>query len=78
MEHIKDVLKIDPLSVKGKASVMVLLSVLLYQFIVYYNFRTIKQHPKAIKYILVYPSVYSSNKNVRKLCDRTMLTFAAR
>jgi len=54
IEHIKDVFKIDPLPVKGyqKASAMVLLSVLLYQIIVYYNCKTHKQHPRAIKHML--------------------------
>jgi hypothetical protein len=54
IEHIKDVFKIDPLQVKGyqKASGMVLLSVLLYQIIVYYNCKTHKQHPRAIKQML--------------------------
>jgi hypothetical protein len=54
IEHIKDVFKIDPLPVKGyhKASGIVLLSVLLYQIVVYYNCKTHKQHPRAIKHML--------------------------
>src|SRR5256714_3098455 len=42
IEHIKDVFKIDPLSIKGyqKAAGLVLLSVLIYQIIVYYNCKT--------------------------------------
>jgi hypothetical protein len=54
IEHIKDVFKIDPLPVKGyqKASGMVLLSILLYQIIVYYNCKTHKQHPRVIKHML--------------------------
>ena len=54
IEHIKDVFKVDPLPVRGyqKASGMVLLSVLLYQIIVYYNCKTHKQHPRAIKHML--------------------------
>jgi Transposase DDE domain len=54
IEHIKDVFKIDPLPVRGyqKAAGIVLLSVLLYQIIVYYNCKTRKEHPKAIKHML--------------------------
>ncbi|MBV9176847.1 MAG: transposase, partial [Nitrososphaeraceae archaeon] len=54
IEHIKSVFKIDPLPVRGyqKAAGLVLLSVLLYQIIVYYNCKTHKEHPKAIKYML--------------------------
>jgi hypothetical protein len=54
IEHIKDVFKIDPLPVRGyqKAASITLLSVLLYQIIVYYNCNTRKQNPKAIKHML--------------------------
>lgn len=54
IEHIKDVFKIDPLPIRGyqKAAGLVLLSVLIYQIIVYYNCKTRKEHPKAIKYML--------------------------
>ena len=54
IEHIKYVFKIDPLPVRGcqKASGITLLSVLIYQIIVYYNCKTRKQHPKAIKHML--------------------------
>ena len=54
IEHIKGVFKIDPLPVRGyqKATGIVLLSVLLYQIIVYYNCKTRKKHPKAIKHML--------------------------
>jgi Transposase DDE domain len=54
IEHIKDVFKIDPLPVRGyqKAAGIVLLSVLIYQIIVYYNCKTRKEHPKAIKHML--------------------------
>lgn len=54
IEHIKDVFKIDPLPVRGyqKAAGIVLLSVLLYQIIVYYNCKTRKERPKAIKHML--------------------------
>ena len=54
IQHIKDIFKIDPLTVRGyqKAAGIVLLSVLLYQIIVYYNCKTHKEHPKAIKHML--------------------------
>jgi hypothetical protein len=55
IEHIKSVFRIDPLQVRGyqKASGIVLLSVLLYQILVYYNYKTRRsQRPKAIKYML--------------------------
>ena len=42
IEHIKSVFRIDPLQVRGyqKASGIVLLSVLLYQILVYYNYKS--------------------------------------
>ncbi len=45
IEHIKSVFRIDPLPVHGfhKVSTIVLLSVLLYQLMVYYNCKTEKQ-----------------------------------
>ena len=54
IEHIKDVFKIDPLPLRGyqKAAGIILLSVLLYQIIVYYNYKTRKEHPKVIKHML--------------------------
>ncbi len=54
IEHIKSVFRIDPLPVCGfhKASAIVLLSVLLYQIMVYYNCKTKKINPKSIKYML--------------------------
>jgi len=54
IEHIKSVFRIDPLPVRGynKACASVLLSVLLYQILVYYNCKTNKKNPKAIKYML--------------------------
>jgi hypothetical protein len=54
IEHIKSVFKIDPLPVRSyqKVAGLVLLSVLLYQIIVYYNCKTHKEHPKAIKHML--------------------------
>ena len=54
IEHIKSVFRIDPLPVRGydKACALVLLSVLLYQILVYYNCKTNKKNPRAIKYML--------------------------
>mgnify|MGYP003397261440 FL=1 len=54
IEYIKSVFRIDPLPVRGyaKASSVVLLSVLLYQILVYYNCKTRKDNPRAIKYML--------------------------
>jgi hypothetical protein len=55
IEHIKSVFRIDPLLVRGyqKAAGIVLLSVLLYQILVYYNYKTRpSQRPKAIKHML--------------------------
>ena len=55
IEHIKSVFRIDPLPVKGyqMAAGIVLLSVLLYQILVYYNYKTRRsQRPKSIKHML--------------------------
>ncbi|HET8687897.1 MAG TPA: transposase, partial [Methanosarcina sp.] len=54
IEHIKDVFKIDPLPVRGyqKGAAVVLLSVLIYQIMVYYNCITGNKQPKAIKHML--------------------------
>jgi hypothetical protein len=55
IEHIKSVFRIDPLPVYGFQSVsaIVLLSVLLYQIMVYYNCKIDKSKPpKPIKYML--------------------------
>jgi hypothetical protein len=55
IEHIKDVFKIDPLPIRGyqKVAAIVLLSVLIYQIMVYYNCKTgNKKQPKAIKHML--------------------------
>jgi hypothetical protein len=54
IEHIKSVFRIDPLRVRGFYTVFAieLLSVLLYQLMVYYNCKTEKSSPKSIKYIL--------------------------
>jgi Transposase DDE domain len=52
--HIKSAFRIDPLPVRGYeiTCASVLLSVLLYQMIVYYNCKTNKDNPMAIKYML--------------------------
>ncbi len=54
IEHIKSVFRIDPLPIRGfhTVSAIVLLSVLLYQIMVYYNCKTKKINPKSIKYML--------------------------
>jgi hypothetical protein len=54
IEYIKSVFKIDQLPVRGfnSVSAIVLLSVLLYQIMVYYNCKTEKINPKSIKYML--------------------------
>ena len=52
--HIKSVFRIDPLPVRGfhAVSAVVLLSVLLYQIMVYHNCKIGKLNPKSIKYML--------------------------
>ncbi len=54
IEHIKSVFRIDPLPARGfhTVSAIVLLSVLLYQLMVYYNCKSEKINPKSIKYML--------------------------
>jgi len=54
IEHIKSVFRIDHLPVRGydKARAIVLLSVLLYQILVYYNYKTKKDYPRNIKYLI--------------------------
>ncbi len=54
IEHIKSAFRIDPLPARGfnSVSAIVLLSVLLYQLMVYYNCKTEKINPKSIKYML--------------------------
>ncbi len=54
IEHIKSVFRIDSLPARGlhAISAIVLLSVLLYQIMVYYNCKTVKINPKSIKYML--------------------------
>jgi len=52
--HIKSAFRIDPVPVRGydKVCAIVLLSVLLYQLLVYYNCKTDRDNPMAIKYML--------------------------
>ena len=54
IEHIKSAFRIDQLPVRGynKACEVALLSVLLYQILVYYNCNMQKDIPKAIKYMI--------------------------
>ena len=57
IEHLKQVFRIDLLPIRGyyNAAGIVLLSVLLYQILVYHNLRTrhlLQQRPKAIKHML--------------------------
>jgi hypothetical protein len=54
IEHIKSVFRIDPLPARGydKACAIVLISVLLYQILVYYNCKTKKNKPRTIKYLI--------------------------
>ncbi len=55
IEHIKSIFRIDPLPARGydKVSTIVLLSVLLYQILVYYNYKTQKKdNPRLIKYMI--------------------------
>jgi DDE family transposase len=54
IEHIKSVFRLDPLPVKGyqKVDAIVMLSVLIYQIMVYYNCKTGNKQPKAIKHML--------------------------
>jgi hypothetical protein len=52
--HIKSTFRIDPLPARGfhAVSAIVLLSVLLYQLMVYHNCKKDKSNPKSIKYML--------------------------
>ena len=58
IEHIKSVFRIDPVPVRGcdKVRGIVLLSVLLYQILVYYNCKIQKKkkkdNPRSIKYMI--------------------------
>jgi len=52
--HIKSAFRIDPVPVRGydKVCAIVLLPVLLYQILVYYNCKTDRDNPMVIKYML--------------------------
>ena len=54
IEQIKSVFRIDPLPARGfhTVSAIVLLAVLLYQLMVYYNCKLEKINPRSIKYML--------------------------
>lgn len=54
IEHLKHVFRIDPLPIRGyhMAAGLVLLSVLVYQILVYHNIKTGLRRPKSIKYLL--------------------------
>ncbi|CAN5866145.1 hypothetical protein BH23THE1_BH23THE1_23270 [soil metagenome] len=55
MEHIKSTFRIDPVPARGfdRVRSIVLLSALLYQILVYYNFKMQKDNPRrAIKYLI--------------------------
>jgi hypothetical protein len=55
IEHIKSVFRIDPVPARGfdKVCSIILLSALLYQILVYYNFKMQKDNPRrAIKYMI--------------------------
>ena len=55
IEHIKSIFRIDPVPTRGfdKVRAIVLLSLLLYQILVYYNCKMQKDNPRiAIKYMI--------------------------
>ena len=54
IEYIKEVFRVDPLPIRGyqKAAAIVLLSVLTYQIMVYYNCKTGNKQPRVIKQML--------------------------
>lgn len=54
IEHLKQLFRIDPLPIRGyhKAAGLVLLSVLVYQILVYHNVKTGPHRSKAIKHLL--------------------------
>jgi hypothetical protein len=55
IEHIKSIFRINPLPARGynKVSAIILLSVLLYQILVYHNCKLQKDNPRVIKYMIV-------------------------
>jgi Transposase DDE domain len=54
IEHIKSIFRIDPLPARGynKVSAIILLSVILYQLLVYHNCKLQKDNPRVIKYMI--------------------------
>jgi len=54
IEHIKSIFRIDPSPTRGydKVSAIILLSVMLYQILVYHNCKLQKDNPRAIKYMV--------------------------
>ena len=55
IEHIKSTFRIDPVQVRGldKVRGIILLVVLLYQILVYYNCKVLKKdNPRMIKYMI--------------------------
>ncbi len=54
IEHIESLFRLDPLPLRGyeKVCTIVLLSVLLYQILFYYNCKMKKDNTKAIKYMI--------------------------
>lgn len=54
IERIKSAFRIDPLPVRGhhRAAAVVLLSVLMYQLMVYYNCKVGRDNPESIKYMI--------------------------
>ena len=54
IEHIKSIFRIDPLPTRGyyKVSAIILISILLYQVLVYYNCKLQKDNRRAIKYMI--------------------------
>ena len=54
IEHINSIFRIDPLPTRGyyKVSAIILISILLYQILVYYNCKLQKDNPRAIKYMI--------------------------
>ena len=54
IELIKSDFRIDPLPVRGydRVCAIILLSLQLYQILVYYNWKTDRDNPMAIKYML--------------------------
>jgi hypothetical protein len=78
IEHIKSVFRIDTLPVRDyqmAAAGIVLLSVLLYQILIYYNYKTRhSQRPKSIKHmLLVNTSLNEHEKHRIQLCKPQLI-----